>query len=286
MSEPTDRITTDPEPDTTAITGEPAQPLVCQQTAGTTDIAVRRRWLPLVIAGAIVGAVIVLAAGLVPLIIVKIREAQDRTQSQNNLRDMGRGLHNVAANTPQYGYIPPSYGEFPAGSGYRGSFFKHLFPYFYQWNVEGPPPPPEFPVGTYCAAADIRNSREDGTISYCSNATLLGVNEAEPPRMPNSFNGRTNGLIVVMERSGLDGAHKWCHDSNYLGDRNNPPPPPQFGARPANWVDGWPQAFTSAGCLVLLGDGSARIVNTNNVRAGAWNWACDPTITRPQPSEW
>jgi hypothetical protein len=283
MSEPTDRITTEPEPDTTAFTGEPAQPLLCQQTAGTTDIAVRRRWLPLVIAGAIVGAVIVLAAGLVPLSIVKMQEARDRTQSQNNLAQMGKALHNCAANTPAQGYVPPSYGTFPIG-GPSGSFFFHLLPYIESRNIYSGPL--NFPIKTYISPADSRNPGTDATISYCSNATLLGVDEAKPPQMPYSFFGRTTGVIVVMERSGLDGAHKWSDDTNYLGDRNNPPPPPQIGVRSANWVDGSPQAFTSVGCQVLLGDGSSRVVDTSNLRGWAWNWACQPWDTRPEPPEW
>jgi hypothetical protein len=227
-----------------------------------TDIALRRRWLPSAITVSLVGAVGLVTAGLVTAGIMKAREMNSRVATQNNLSAMGVGLHSCAAITPSQGYIPPSYGEFPPGSGKFGSFFEHLLPYIREGQFY--PSPPNAPVKVYIAHMDSRNPGKDSTISYASNATLLGVNEGTP-RIPNSFYGRTSGVVVAMERSGMDGAHRWSDDTNYLGGRNIAIPPPQFDVAPANYADGSPQAFTSAGCMVLMGDGSARFVNKSNL---------------------
>jgi hypothetical protein len=217
-----------------------------------------------------------LLCGLAIAAVARTREAAARAQSKNNLMAMGVAVSNLASNCPGQAYIPPASGAYPSGSPNR-SFFAHLQPY-----IESPDKGShDIPVRTYIAPADPRNPGTDATISYASNATLLGVTPPTPPRVPQAFNGRTSSLIVVMERSGLDGAHKWNNlDSNWLGERNSPPPPPQFGAAPFAYLDGSPQAFTSAGCMVLLGDGTARPVGSK-IAPAVWNSLCDPSASAP-----
>jgi hypothetical protein len=274
MSDQSDNITNEPkrkEPDV------PAQP----QHLGSNDGAVnspiepRSRWPFLVSGGIGVAMVAMLVIGLGILWVAKARETAARTQSQNNLAQMGKSLHNVAATTPSQGYIPSSYGEFPIG-GKTASFFEHLLPYIQEWEPQGLPQG-DVPVKVFIAPADPRNVGIDSTISYCSNATVLGANTKTPPRMPNSFYGHTTSIIVVMERSGMDGLHKWSDDSNFLGKEGapgKPPPFPQIGVSPSAYRADRPHGFSSTGCMVLLGDGSTKII-TAEFHA-EWNAACDP----------
>jgi hypothetical protein len=213
----------------------------------------------------------------------KVREAAARLSSQNNLHQMGIAMHNIAANDPKNGNIPPSNGNFPPQVGRNASFFFHLVPYLEGGGVYTNDTP-NTPIKTYIAPGDPRNPRTNSTISYATNGTVLAPRGDMPcPRIPGSFNGRVSTLICVMERSGLDGAHKWDNVNNSLGTPTSPPPPPQFDADPAAYQDGSPQAFNSAGCMVLLGDGSARPVAKTAVPV--WKSLCDPAASAPPP-EW
>jgi hypothetical protein len=182
------------------------------------------------------------------------------------------------------GALPPSNGPYPAPQGPSGSFFFHMLPYIEQANlynmVQAGQPMPDTPVNTYIAPADPRNPNLNSTISYCTNGTVFMNN----PRMPQSFPNGTSCSICVMERSGMDGTHKWTNTNNVLGSPGNTPSFPQIGADPSAYQDGSPQAFTSAGCGVLLADGSVRFITTK--QQTAWKYACDPTKPSNPPPDW
>ena len=239
-----------------------------------------RKWL-LVGLGGLLVCLAAVGVGLAILAVAKMREAEARAQSQNNLMQMGIAMNNIASNSPAQAYIPPASGKFPSASENDDSFFFHLLPYMEgQGLYRGFARQSNLPVKTYCVHADRRNPGTDSTISYASNATFLGVNPPTPPRLPQ-WNGRASGLIIVMERSGLDGAHRWDNNKNsWLGQQNSPPPLPQFGAAPSAYQDGSPQAFTSAGCMVLLGDGTVRPIESK-IAPAVWNSLCDPSASAP-----
>ena len=139
----------------------------------------------------------------------------------------------------------------------------------------------DLPVRNYILRYDPRNPGTDSTISYCTNGTLLSQSQ---PRLPGSFGGRTSNIVVVMERSGMDGAHKWTNSNNVLGTPGNPPPFPQFGVSPAEYLESSPQGFTWDRCVIGLGDGSARTITTS--QKNGWPWACDPADKSQPPSDW
>jgi hypothetical protein len=229
----------------------------------------------------VVLAVLVVAGGVGVAAVNAARFADEAATSKKNLELMGKGMHNCAANTPSKGYIPPSYGEFPPESKKKESFFYHLLPYVQEKDLYEKPK--DAPVKTYIAPLDKRNAGKDATISYASNALLLGV-ERHTPRLPNSFYGRTAGVIVVMECSGLDDKHKWNNNKNYLGKNDTAPPFPQIDVDPKKYEDGSPQGFNAQGCQVMLGDGSARFISPK-MKPATWKWACSPEDTAPQPSD-
>jgi hypothetical protein len=282
MNEPRDDFTDEPPRREDGIVGQ--SPASAHGYANPVDVAgtpqqSRKNWL-LYVVGACLG-IALLAALMIGLVITglaKARHAAERSQSAHNLKQMTLALNNVATNTVS-GNIPPAYGQFPIGSDRSASFFEHLLPYIEQAGLYGRRNP-EDSVKTYIAPVDPRNHGMDGTISYGSNATVL----TGQPRFPNSFGGRSATIICIMERSGLDGAHKWSNQSNYLGAPGTPPPFPQIGVDPSAYLDGSPQGFVSAGCLVGLADGSVRLVT--KTQTNGWNWACDPALTGPQPSNW
>lgn len=202
------------------------------------------------------------------------------------------------------------------------------------------------PIKTYIAPADPFNPGTDSRISYACNSVLLnpmprpaGTNAA--PRLPASFGDRTSQVILVFEHSPVTttagvaaspatdntttGPY-WCSPSlvsngsialkagamtgpgPYLGNLQNAGcVAPNFGP-PTTWVSTQPHAFTSAGIVVGMGDGSSRIVTSGNaasptattydvnVSTGlllirypettAWQWAIDPNNPNPQPAGW
>jgi prepilin-type N-terminal cleavage/methylation domain-containing protein len=222
----------------------------------------------------VVIAIIAILIGLLLPAVQKVREAAARAQSQNNLSQMGKALHNAASNNPYTGTIPPAFGSFNGSPSQ--SFFFSLLPYIEQGNLANAGG--NGPVKTYIAPADANNPGTSAAISYGSNGVLL----AGTPRMPASFGGRTSGVIVVFEKSALptSGPPTVTSNTSYLTSAVLP----NFGA-PSTWTAGTPHAFSAAGCNVMMGDGSARAVTSGNATAG-WAWAFDPNNASPQPSGW
>jgi prepilin-type N-terminal cleavage/methylation domain-containing protein len=82
----------------------------------------------------VVIAIIAVLIGLLLPAVQKVREAANRTQSMNNLRQIGLACHQC---NDAFGKLPPMLGWFPgqgAGSGY-GTVFFHLLPFLEQDNV-------------------------------------------------------------------------------------------------------------------------------------------------------
>jgi hypothetical protein len=228
--------------------------------------------------------VVVLAVGLFILFVEKAQAAATRNQSANNLRQMCLAVNNMSS-TSMMGYIPPSYGYFPPSNiaGGQNSFFVWLLPYI-EVNYAQTAANSNVPVKTYIAKRDPFNPGTSALISYGSNATLLMVGGS--PTLPNSFAGRRPAnVIVVYERTAESGA-TWHDARSYLSDTNGSSSP-EFG-EPASWSNYGSRAtaLSSDGCLVGMGDGSARLVTPSNANAG-WVWSMDPRVgTTAVPNGW
>jgi hypothetical protein len=286
MNEPNEDFTDQPSdgPRSTDFTDEPprgedAYP-PWQMPSPTKSIA--RRWMVLVCVGTLVFLILGIAVGVLISAMTKVTNAaQPRSMSMNNVRQMVIAVNNIGANSPT-GAVPSSYGPFPPGSATQESFFVSLLPYIQQSNLYTNQRITT-PVRTYIAPADPNNPGSSGLISYGSNATLLTV--GGNPTLPGSFGGRPSNVIVVFERTALSGA-TWSNTSSYLTDIWGSSSPEFTG--PASWSSYGTRAtaFTSAGCIVGMGDGSVRVVNQSNANAG-WAWAMDPTINKASvPNGW
>jgi len=92
----------------------------------------------------VVIAIIAILIGLLLPAVQKVREAAARTQSINNVKQLGLALHNIQSS---YGKLPPSFGYFPGnadGTGdggsniapaHRGSLLYMLLPFIEQNNL-------------------------------------------------------------------------------------------------------------------------------------------------------
>jgi prepilin-type N-terminal cleavage/methylation domain-containing protein len=243
----------------------------------------------------VVIAIIAILIGLLLPAIQKVREAAARTQSQNNLKQMGLALQNMAGtyNTR----MPPSYGPFPGTGGPTGSLFCHILPYIEQGNLYGqnnPGPGGTFAnpilatVPTYVASADPTNDpvQMPGLTSYASNALVFGTTGA---RLPASFPDGTSNTVVLMERyaqansSAGQTQHQWSGTNNCIIATSTSGF--QLAPAPSTANDSQPQGFSLGGMQVALGDGSVRSVDSG-VSFNTWYLACNPADGQPMPADW
>jgi hypothetical protein len=247
-------------------------------------------------------AIIAVLIGLLLPAVQKVREAASRSQSTNNLKQMGLAVHGFAAAND--GGLPPSYGGFN-GSQSIHSFFYHILPYIEQENIVTANPNGQIgiiisiPVKTFIAPLDPTNDPNQYLTSYASNVALFKI--APPPRLPASFVPKgTSNTVILMERyarcslgsSGPLGlqqrVHIWSEAQTSL-DCSVPNPLvsnlPQFAPDPSQADNRRPQGFSTTVMQVGLGDGSVRSINSG-ITQQAWNWACNPTATDPPPASW
>jgi prepilin-type N-terminal cleavage/methylation domain-containing protein len=277
----------------------------------------------------VVIAIIAVLIGLLLPAVQKVREAAARSQSQNNLKQIGIGVHNIAS--IYNGLEPPAVGSFPKG-GYKGTIFFHLLPHVEQDNIyrlvatDAPPgwnavringsqassnaltsPQGNSTIagGTtsngfvkiYCAPGDPSNPGT-GTLltSYSSNGAVFGVVEGGTARFPALFNAKgTTNCIIFFERyaipqtdsnrrawtdmnanrtylytpgsaTGMNSTSPGSINTGFIQSGSGTPfGQVVFGKTPNNLAANqiqMPHAFSSASIQVLLGDGSARSVNT------------------------
>jgi hypothetical protein len=162
----------------------------------------------------VIGVIVLLGGGAALLLIParnKMQSAAQRVQSQNNLKQMGIGIHSIAS--VYNGLEPPVVGQFPQ-NGYGGTFFFHLLPFIEQDNiyqsvtVAGPPPGSTASitgsngfVKIYCGPGDPSNPGKNTLLtSYCVNGAIFGGQHGGTFRFPAMLTRGSANHILLFER--------------------------------------------------------------------------------------
>jgi prepilin-type N-terminal cleavage/methylation domain-containing protein len=245
----------------------------------------------------VVIAIIAVLIGLLLPAVQKVREAAARSQSSNNLKQLGIAIHGLTTRTE--GLLPPSAGTWPGTNGPNASIFGHILPDIEQGNLyikyvpvatlgTTPFAAATESVKTFIAPLDPSNpgtSAAIGLTSYASNAAVFGVTNGGTTRYPAQFNQKgTSNTVIFFERYASTGNPATTNTTHYWrlangNAANNPPtnylyaqfaagstsvPNPTFGItfNNINAVTQDPTAhgFTSASFQAGLADGSARSV--------------------------
>jgi prepilin-type N-terminal cleavage/methylation domain-containing protein len=264
----------------------------------------------------VVIAIIAILIGLLLPAVQKVRDAAARAQSQNNLKQMGLAINNIAGtyNTA----IPPSYGRFPVNSttGVQGSLFFHMLPYIEQQNVYNNQGfstsggSTYATIKTYIAPADPTNSINGGTnsggsltgglTSYYSNFMVFGSSGGS---LPATFVDGTSNTCIITEGFASPGASPgtprvWIDygggtitainlglSPGYCSTVTNTVNPFQINTKPTPATLGYAQGCSTAAMMVGMADGSVRAV-TSGVGLLSWSRVCDPQDGWPLGSDW
>jgi hypothetical protein len=232
----------------------------------------------------VLAVLLILIALLLPAV-QRVREAAARTQSLNNLKQLGIAVHNYAS--VYNNSLPPGTGE---AANKMGTIHFHILPYIEQqalynkgtnavwdddvWSVVVPTflDPRDStapPGGVYQAWL--------ATTNYAANAMVFGGDKARF-NIGNIPDGTSNTLMFATRNQMCNGTptawgypslYTWAPLTAYYNQSL-----PQFSLRSNDCDPTRPQAMGNV-ALVSLCDGSARAV-APSISAQTWHDVCDP----------
>jgi prepilin-type N-terminal cleavage/methylation domain-containing protein len=246
----------------------------------------------------VVIAIIAVLIGLLLPAVQKVRESAARTQSANNLHQLG-----IACNTSaeqRQGNVPPAFGVWPAGGATASnSFFYYILPFIEQGNIYNLTSPNSGTssgltnvIKTYYAPLDNSNDGASNKISYAANASLFAPNVGA--RYPSMFNMKgTTNTILFFERYAQTSyrTHVWA--SIVAGGctvAGSAAAPPLFGVQNTaintDPNDQTAHAFSAAGFQICVGDASTRLMNTSAANVYNYNSTSTPVPPTKTTFSW
>jgi prepilin-type N-terminal cleavage/methylation domain-containing protein len=262
----------------------------------------------------VIAIIAVLIAMLLPAV-QKVREAADRTQSQNNLKQMALALqacNNDYSKMPSCSGWFPQLGLFNETPAQHGTLFYFLLPYLEQSplynSISDKSQTSLAIVKIFIAPGDSSmpgNFLADGSrggTSYSANYFVFGDEAGSWPgiaaapsgvaSIPTTISDGTSNTIALGERFavcrntyqrvwGMDGqdGSPW---SPCVGVVNVPLFNPDYISSCDPWGYG---TFSTSGVQVALLDGSVRLVS-NGISAQTWSNALLPNDGNPMGSDW
>ena len=131
----------------------------------------------------VVIAIIAILIGLLLPAVQKVRESANRTQSMNNLKQIGLASHGY---NDAVGHMPPSFVEFGPSKGYKdGSWLVHILPYVEQGNLRQLVENQGGASGHYYA------------ITYNQSPPKIFVNPLDPSQSNGAYNDSGWGVYSV-----------------------------------------------------------------------------------------
>jgi len=249
----------------------------------------------------VVIAIIAILIGLLLPAVQKVREAAARTQSQNNLKQMGLAFHNEAASSNEKIFVG-ALAVSGANANTINSFFWQLMPYMEGNTIfnQNPFPATPQPFKPFIAPLDPAATNQNPGLSYGVNSVISAIVTAV---MPGTFNQRgTSNTVLVAERTcAISGAaatppgarYYTVADITFTGTTAPSLSLPLAASATANTAtgtsannNGSATGFSSSGVQIVMCDGSVRSVNTTQVGSGDWTTACSTTSATPLSSAW
>ena len=231
----------------------------------------------------VVIAIIAVLIGLLLPAIQSVRQAAARTQSMNNVKQLGLAVNN---------YIGANASKAPASWSSTGSFYFFILPYIEGQNIQTSGNTTA-PVKVLEAPLDVTNPGGQGLTSYSTNASLFGVGSAtvaaSPINLVSMYNqkGSSNLLMIAERQAGFGGL--WSG-----GNATASGAYPYFYGASSSCSVQFPgatfaavnvQSFSQSGCVVGMGDGSVRTINSTGANpSGNFNTACSTTWGTSQSS--
>jgi type II secretory pathway pseudopilin PulG len=231
----------------------------------------------------VVLAVLLILAGLLIPAVQRVREAAARTQSMNNLKQMGLAIHNFAA---AYNALPPGVGEF---GNKTGSLHLFILPFIEQQNLFNNATTASWDNEVWSKIIPIYVDPRDSTAppagvfqdwlattSYAANGMVFSEKPAF--QIGNIPDGTSNTLMFGTRYQVCNGTpcawgypslYTWAPLTAYYNQALF-----QVSPRPQ---DCDPKRAQAIGGVMMIGmcDGSVRTVNPR-VSAQTWANVCDP----------